>query len=55
MMPELAEVFMDDNADGARTIDTLEDLALVPEDFSGYIWTDKIELIGPAVRERLKK
>lgn len=46
---------MDDDADGARSIDTLEDLALVPEDFSGYIWTNKIEVIGPAVNERLSK
>lgn len=46
---------MDDNADGATAIDTLEHLALVPEDFSGYIWTDKIEVIGPAVRESPSK
>jgi len=29
---------------GAR----LRDLALVPRDFDGYIWTNRIEVIGPA-------
>lgn len=43
---------MDDPAGGAASIDTPEQLAMVPEDFSGYVWTDKIEVIGPAVRER---
>lgn len=43
---------MDDNAGGVPSIDTLEHLALVPAEFSGYLWTDKIEVIGPAVRER---
>jgi glycerophosphoryl diester phosphodiesterase len=44
---------MNTDVGGAASIDTLEHLALVPEDFSGYLWTDKIEVIGPAVRERL--
>lgn len=35
---------------GAAGIDTLEELALVPSDFSGYLWTNKIEVIGPAVK-----
>lgn len=39
---------------GAPGIDTLDHLALVPEEFSGYLWTDKIEIIGPAVRELQK-
>ncbi|HEY9009832.1 MAG TPA: glycerophosphodiester phosphodiesterase family protein [Devosia sp.] len=34
---------------GTNGIDTLEELAQVPEGFTGYIWTNKIELIGPAV------
>jgi glycerophosphoryl diester phosphodiesterase len=39
---------------GAPGIDTLEHLALVPEQFSGYLWTDKIEIIGPVVRKLQK-
>lgn len=35
---------------GAAGIDTLEELARVPEGFSGYLWTNKIEVIGPAVK-----
>ena len=35
---------------GAAGIDTLEDLARVPPAFSGYLWTNRIELIGPALR-----
>lgn len=46
---------MDDNTGGAPSIDTLEQLALVPKDFSGYIWTNRIEVLGPAVRERLNE
>lgn len=34
---------------GTNGIDTLEELAQVPRGFTGYIWTNKIELIGPAV------
>lgn len=34
---------------GTNGIDTLEELAQVPDGFTGYIWTNKIELIGPAV------
>lgn len=36
---------------GTTSIDTLEHLALVPKDFSGYVWTDKIEVIGPAAQD----
>ncbi|MDO3385852.1 glycerophosphodiester phosphodiesterase family protein [Gilvimarinus sp. SDUM040013] len=39
---------MDNN--GAPSIDTQEQLVLVPDDFSGYLWTDKIEEIGPVIR-----
>jgi glycerophosphoryl diester phosphodiesterase len=35
---------------GTSGIDTLEQLAKVPPQFSGYLWTNKIELIGPALR-----
>lgn len=34
---------------GTNGIDTPEELAQVPDGFAGYIWTNKIELIGPAV------
>jgi glycerophosphoryl diester phosphodiesterase len=34
---------------GTNGIDTLDELAQVPEGFTGYIWTNTIELIGPAV------
>jgi len=29
-------------------IDTRDDLAKVPAGFAGYLWTNRIELIGPA-------
>lgn len=35
---------------GTSGIDTLELLEQVPPDFDGYVWTNKIELIGPALR-----
>lgn len=35
---------------GTPGIDTIEELARVPPGFSGYLWTNKIEVIGPAVR-----
>lgn len=35
---------------GTAGIDTLEQLAQVPEQFTGYLWTNRIELIGPALR-----
>lgn len=35
---------------GTAGIDTLEQLAEVPPGFSGYLWTNKIEVIGPAVK-----
>lgn len=37
---------------GTTGIDTLEDLAEVPDTFTGYIWTNRIETIGPAARRR---
>ena len=37
---------------GTAGIDTLEQLAQVPEQFDGYVWTNRIELIGPAMAGR---
>jgi glycerophosphoryl diester phosphodiesterase len=33
---------------GTAGIDTLEQLAQVPDSFDGYLWTNRIEIIGPA-------
>jgi glycerophosphoryl diester phosphodiesterase len=33
---------------GTAGIDNLETLAQVPADFNGYVWTNRIEVIGPA-------
>jgi len=35
---------------GTSGIDTLDDLAKVPVGFDGYIWTNRIEVIGPALK-----
>ncbi len=32
-------------------IDTPEQLAALPDNFNGYIWTDKIEIVGPSSQE----
>lgn len=32
---------------GTSGVDTIEDLAIVPDNFGGYVWTNRIELIGP--------
>jgi len=40
---------------GTAGIDTIEQFAHVPENFSGYVWTNKIELIGPAMQERRER
>ncbi|WIY51627.1 glycerophosphodiester phosphodiesterase family protein [Devosia sp. YIM 151766] len=37
---------------GTAGIDDLETLALVPPGFDGYVWTNRIELIGPALTGR---
>ncbi len=37
---------------GTAGIDTLEQLAQVPAEFDGYVWTNRIELIGPALARR---
>lgn len=36
-------------------VDTLEMLKTVPQNFNGYIWTNRIELIAPAARKELDK
>lgn len=37
---------------GSSGIDTVEELARVPEAFDGYVWTNRIEIIGPALAAR---
>jgi glycerophosphoryl diester phosphodiesterase len=37
---------------GTSGIDSLETLAQVPASFVGYLWTNRIELIGPALKRR---
>lgn len=39
---------------GTAGIDTLDQLAQVPDGFAGYIWTNRIEKIGPAVAAATK-
>jgi len=39
---------------GTAGIDTMAQLAQVPESFVGYLWTNRIEEIGPAFRARDK-
>lgn len=34
---------------GTAGIDTLDQLAIVPPSFDGYLWTNRIELLGPAL------
>lgn len=38
------------SANGATGLDRLEDLALLPADFAGGIMTDRIEVVGAALR-----
>lgn len=38
--------------DGTTGIDRVEDLELVPETFSGYVWTNRAETIGPLLAKR---
>jgi glycerophosphoryl diester phosphodiesterase len=37
---------------GTAGIDTLEQLSQVPDSFTGYVWTNRIEEIGPALKAR---
>ena len=38
---------------GSRGIDEISDLDSIPEGFGGYIWTNRIEVIGPALNSEL--
>jgi glycerophosphoryl diester phosphodiesterase len=37
---------------GSRGIDSLDEIALIPENFTGYVWTNRVEVIAPAVSQR---
>jgi glycerophosphoryl diester phosphodiesterase len=37
---------------GSSGIDSSADLDAIPDSFAGYVWTNRIELIGPALRQR---
>jgi glycerophosphoryl diester phosphodiesterase len=37
---------------GTRGIDSLEELKAVPAKFAGYVWTNRIELIGPELERQ---
>jgi glycerophosphoryl diester phosphodiesterase len=37
---------------GTRGIDSLEELKAVPKNFAGYVWTNRIELIGPELEKQ---
>jgi glycerophosphoryl diester phosphodiesterase len=34
-------------------LDTIEELEQLPPVFAGSIWTDRIEIIGPALRQQI--
>lgn len=34
---------------GTTGIDSLDQLSLIPDNFDGYVWTNRIEIIGPAL------
>lgn len=40
---------------GSVGIDSLDQLSLIPEHFDGYVWTNRIELIGPALAVAAKQ
>jgi glycerophosphoryl diester phosphodiesterase len=35
---------------GGAGVDDIETLSRVPDNFDGYVWTNRIELIGPALQ-----
>jgi glycerophosphoryl diester phosphodiesterase len=37
---------------GSTGIDSIADLDQIPDNFAGYVWTNRIELIGPELRKR---
>ncbi|MEM9633267.1 MAG: glycerophosphodiester phosphodiesterase family protein [Pseudomonadota bacterium] len=49
------EVLLAGSPNGSGGIDSLEQLHSVPDDFSGYVWTNKIEIIGPMLGGRPNK
>ena len=40
-----------DGTEFTSGIDTAHDRSRVPEQFGGYIWTNRIETIGPLVKD----
>jgi len=37
---------------GSRGIDSLDELGAVPQGFGGYVWTNRIEIIGPELKRQ---
>jgi glycerophosphoryl diester phosphodiesterase len=37
---------------GSTGIDSLDDIKQIPDGFAGYVWTNRIELIGPELRKQ---
>ncbi len=37
---------------GSTGIDAIEEIGQIPEGFAGYVWTNRIELIGPELRRQ---
>ncbi|MGD1849918.1 MAG: glycerophosphodiester phosphodiesterase family protein [Cyanophyceae cyanobacterium] len=53
MMAVNTNIFLLDNYEGegfSQGLDNLDQVQGLPNDYSGGIWTDKIDLVGPAVR-----
>jgi len=40
-----------DGGDGTTGIDSIEELGAIPDGFDGYVWTNRIEIIGPALKK----
>lgn len=36
---------------GSTGIDSLDQLSLIPDGFEGYVWTNRIEVVGPALKD----
>lgn len=53
-----SEVFLVNDYGGegfSRGLDTLEDLSRVPPGYRGGVWTDRVDLLGPALRGKAVK
>lgn len=53
-----SEVFLVNDYGGegfSRGIDTVEDLARIPQGYRGGIWTDRVDLLGPEVKAKARK